>query len=252
MTIRVAVAGATGKLGTVAAQLIERSPEFELVAALNSTSPLEDMLGDEDHQTDVLIDVTLPAVSREIVEFAVAHGINVLVGTSGWSAERIAALERTLAGQPERGVVIIPNFSLGSALATAFAAVAGRFYDSVEIVETHGAGKVDSPSGTAVRTAELIAAARGERGPVEAPHNDQRARGQQIASIPVHSLRMQGAVANQRVILGGAGERLTIEHDTIDARAYEPGILLAVRAAASATGVTVGLDKLVDLGIGAE
>lgn len=252
MTIRVAVAGATGKLGTVATGLIERSPEFELVAALNSESPLDDMLGSEEHPTDVVIDVTIPAASPGIVDFALEHGINVLVGTSGWSAERIASLERALAPHPERGVVIIPNFSLGSALATAFATVAGRFYDSIEIVEAHGAGKVDSPSGTAVRTAELISAARGDRGPVEAPHNDQRARGQQIASIPVHSLRMHGVVANQRVLLGGAGERLTIEHDTIDSRAYEPGILLAARAAASASGVTVGLDKLVDLGIGAK
>jgi 4-hydroxy-tetrahydrodipicolinate reductase len=252
MTIRVAVAGATGKLGSVATGLIERSPEFELVAALNSASPLEDMLGSNEQPTDVVIDVTLPAVSPGIVDFALEHGMNVLVGTSGWSAERIASLERALVARPERGVVIIPNFSLGSALATAFATVAGRFYDSIEIVEAHGAGKVDSPSGTAVRTAELIAAARGDRGPVEAPHTDQRARGQQIASIPVHSLRMQGIGASQRVLLGGPGELLTIAHDTLDARAYEPGILLATRAAASAVGVTVGLDKLVDLGIGGE
>jgi len=251
MTIRVAVAGATGKLGAVATSLIESSPEFELVAALNSTSSLDEMLGTADNPTQLLIDVTLPAVSAGIVDFAIERGINVLVGTSGWSADRIAALERTLVSKPERGVVIIPNFSLGSALATALATVAGRFYDSIEIVEAHGASKVDSPSGTAVRTAELITAARGDRGPVEAPHNDQRARGQQIASIPVHSLRMHGVVASQRVLLGGHGELLTIAHDTLDQRAYEAGILLAARAAASARGVTVGLDKLVDLGIGA-
>jgi len=250
MTIRVAVAGATGKLGSVAAGLIERTPGFELVAAMNSSSSLDEMLGSAGHRTDVVIDATAPAASAAIVDFAIEHGVNALVGTSGWSADRIAALGRSLASHPERGVVIIPNFSLGSALASAFASVAGRFFDSIEIVEAHGAAKVDSPSGTAVRTAELITAARGGRGPVQAQHTDQRARGQQVASIPVHSLRMQGVVASQRVLFGGPGEVLTVAHDTIDPRAYEAGIVLAARAAASTRGVTVGLDKLIDLGIG--
>lgn len=244
MTLRVAVAGATGKLGSVAVRLIERSEEFELVARLDSRSPLEDMLG-----ADLLVDMTLPQVSQRIVHFAVDNGLNVLVGTSGWSADRILDLERRVATRGSGGAVVIPNFSLGSALGTAFATVAARFFDSIEIVETHGAGKVDSPSGTAVRTAELIGAARADRGPVEAPHTDQRARGQQVASVPIHSLRMQGVVAQQQVIFGGAGETLTIRHDTVGSEAYEGGILLALRAAATAEGVLVGLDKLIDLGI---
>ncbi|HWU46532.1 MAG TPA: 4-hydroxy-tetrahydrodipicolinate reductase [Humibacter sp.] len=251
MTIRVAVVGATGKLGAVVTALVESAPDLELVAALGSRSPLDDMLGPADARTDVVVDVTLPGVSENVVEFAVEHGRNVLIGTSGWSAERIAALAKRLEDRPEVGVLVIPNFSLGSALGSAFAAAASRFYDSIEIVEAHGAGKVDSPSGTAVRTAELIATARGERGPVAAPHTDQRARGQQVASVPVHSLRLQGVVARQQVILGGAGETLTISHDTIDSSAYRAGILLALRAAADATGVTVGLDTLIDLGISA-
>ena len=244
MTLRVAVAGATGKLGSVAARLIEQSDEFELVARLDSRSALDDMLG-----ADVLVDMTLPSVSPRIVAFAVDNGLNVLVGTSGWSADRILDLERRVAARGTGGAVVIPNFSLGSALGTAFATVAARFFDSIEIIEAHGAGKVDSPSGTAVRTAELIGAARAERGPVEAPHTDQRARGQQVASIPIHSLRMQGIVAEQQVIFGGAGETLTIRHDTVGSAAYEAGIVLALRAAASASGVVVGLDKLIDLGI---
>jgi 4-hydroxy-tetrahydrodipicolinate reductase len=244
VTIRVAVAGATGKLGSVAVGLIERADDLELVAKLDSRSPLEDMLG-----ADVLVDMTLPQVSPEIVAFAVDNGLNVLVGTSGWSADRILDLERRVAQHEGRGAVVIPNFSLGSALATAFATVAARFYDSIEIIETHGAGKVDSPSGTAVRTAELIGAARAQRGPVAAPHTDQRARGQQVASVPIHSLRMRGVVAQQQVIFGGPGETLTVRNDTAGSEAYEIGILLAVRAAATATGVTVGLDKLIDLGI---
>jgi 4-hydroxy-tetrahydrodipicolinate reductase len=244
VTIRVAVAGATGKLGSVAVRLIEEADDLELVARLDSRSPLEDMLA-----ADVLVDMTLPAVSPDIVAFAVDNGMKVLVGTSGWPADRILGLERRVAEHEGTGAVVIPNFSLGSALGTAFATVAARFFDSIEIIEAHGAGKVDSPSGTAVRTAELIGAARAERGPVDAPHTDQRARGQQVASVPIHSLRMRGVVAQQQVILGGPGETLTIRHDTVGSESYEAGILLAIRAAATATGVTVGLDKLVDLGI---
>lgn len=249
MTIRVAVVGATGKLGSVATRLIEAAADLELVAALDSSSPLQAMLGTDSAPTDIVLDVTLPAVSPDIVDFAVEHGLNVLVGTSGWSSERISKLEFALGDAPKTGVVIIPNFSIGSALATAFAVAAGRFYDSIEIVEAHGAGKIDSPSGTAVRTAELITAARGSHGPVEAPHVDQRARGQQVASIPVHSLRLRGVVASQRVILGGPGEVVTISHDTIDSSAYEAGILSALRASVGVRGVLVGLDQLIDLSI---
>lgn len=244
MTVRVAVAGATGKLGSVAVRLIEAADDLELVAALDSRTSLDAMLG-----ADVLVDMTLPQVSPGIVSFAVDHGLKVLIGTSGWSADRILDLERQVAEHEGAGAVVIPNFSLGSVLGTAFATVAARFFDSIEIIETHGAGKVDSPSGTAVRTAELIGAARRGRGPVDAPHTDQRARGQQVASVPIHSLRMRGVVARQQVIFGGAGETLTIRHDTVGSEAYEAGILLALRAAAATTGVVVGLDKLVDLGV---
>jgi 4-hydroxy-tetrahydrodipicolinate reductase len=249
MAIRVAVAGSSGKLGSVVVRLIEASPDFDLVAALDSRSPVTDLLGPADRPADLVVDVTIPAASPRIVDFAVEHGLKVLVGTSGWSNERIVELGARLRANPSAAVVIIPNFSLGSALATSFAAVAARFYDSVEIVEAHHAGKIDSPSGTAVRTAESIAAARGDRGPVQAPHVDQRARGQQVASVPIHSLRLHGVVARQQVILGGTGELLTIEHDTIDSSAYEAGILLAMRAASTSAGLTVGLDKLIDLGI---
>ena len=127
-------------------------------------------------------------------------------------------------------MIIVPNFSLGSVLATSFAAMASRFYDSIEIIEAHHEGKIDSPSGTAVRTAELIGEARDGLGPVIAPHADQRARGQQVSSVPIHSLRMQGVVAKQQVLLGGVGEQLTISHDTLSPAAYEAGILLALRA----------------------
>ena len=246
MTTKVAVVGATGKMGQLASRIIEESDDFELVAQIDSKGELSDMLG-----ADIAVDVTLPAVSQGVVEYAVAHGINVLVGTSGWSSERITTLERTIAGNLAVGVIIVPNFSIGSVLATSFAAMAARFYDSIEIIEAHHASKIDSPSGTAVRTAELMGTARGSLGPVAAPHVDQRARGQQVSSIPIHSLRMQGVVAKQDVIFGGNGEVLTISHDTLAPSAYEAGILMALRAARTARGVIVGLDKLIDLGLDA-
>ena len=242
MTTKVAVVGATGTMGRLVSRLVEAAEEFELVASLSSKDPLSDMLA-----ADLVVDVTLPAVSQGVVDFAVANGRNVLVGTSGWSADRIVSLEHLLADVPGVGVVIIPNFSLGSVLATSFAATAAKFYDSIEIIEAHKASKIDSPSGTAVRTAELIGKARAAIGPVIAPHADQRARGQQVASVPIHSLRMQGVVAKQDVVFGGTGETLTVSHVTMSETSYEAGILLALRAARGAEGVTVGLDKLLDL-----
>jgi 4-hydroxy-tetrahydrodipicolinate reductase len=243
MTTKVAVVGATGKMGQLVSQIIRSSADFELVAEIDSRGELAEMLG-----ADIAVDVTLPAVSQSVVEFAVAHGISVLVGTSGWSSERIATLERTITGNLAVGVIIVPNFSIGSVLATAFATMAARFYDSIEIIEAHNASKIDSPSGTAVRTAELIGAARAGLGPVSAPHADQRARGQQVASIPIHSLRMHGVVAKQDVIFGGNGEVLTLSHETLAPSSYEPGILIALRATVGVRGVVVGLDKLIDLG----
>lgn len=230
-------------MGRLASALIETSTEFELAAAIGSKGQLSEMLG-----ADVVLDVTVPAVSQSVVEFAVAHGINALVGTSGWTAERIAVIDRLVTGKLDVGVVFIPNFSLGSVLATSFAAQAARYFDSIEIVEAHHAGKVDSPSGTAVRTAELMGRARSELGPVSAPHVDQRARGQQVSSIPIHSLRLNGVVARQDVHFGGTGEVLTITHETLSASSYEAGILLGLRAAATARGITVGLDSLLGLG----
>ena len=148
--------------------------------------------------------------------------------------------------------MIVPNFSIGSVLATSFAATAARYFNSMEIIEAHHATKVDSPSGTAVRTAELMLASRGELGPVAAPHVDQRARGQQVSSIPIHSLRMHGVVAKQDVILGGTGELLTISHETLSPSSYEAGIMLALRAVSSVQGIVVGLDRIIDLAAAAE
>lgn len=244
MTTRVAIVGGTGKLGRIIREVVEAEPGFDISAVLSSQSDLDELAG-----ADLVVDASIPAVSLDVVRAATERGINVLVGTSGWSAERVA-LVRPLVEAAGTGVVIVPNFSLGSILGSALAAAAAPFFPSVEIIEAHHETKIDSPSGTAVRTAELIAASRSEVGPVESPYVDQRARGQQVASIPVHSLRRPGVVARQETILSGPGESLAIVHDTIDsARAYAPGIRLALVAARDARGVTVGLDEFIDIGI---
>jgi len=243
-TTRVALVGGTGKLGRIIRAVIDESDDFEVAAVLGSSSRLADLDG-----TDLVVDASTPAVSIDVVRAAIERGINVLVGTSGWSAERIA-LVRPLVEAADTGAVFIPNFSLGSVIGSALAAAAAPLFPSAEIVETHRETKVDSPSGTAVRTAELIAAARSDVGPVESPHVDQRARGQQVASVPVHSLRRPGVVARQETILSGPGESLTIVHDTIDpSAAYAPGIRIALAAARTARGVVVGLDSFIDIGL---
>ncbi|GAA3899896.1 4-hydroxy-tetrahydrodipicolinate reductase [Microbacterium invictum] len=244
MTTRVALVGGTGKLGAIIAGVIDGSDDFETVAVLGSASDLSEIDG-----ADLVVDASTPAVSIDVARAAIERGINLLVGTSGWSAERIA-LVRPLVEAAGTGAVFIPNFSLGSVLGSALAAAAAPFFPSIEIVETHRETKVDSPSGTAVRTAELIAAARTEAGPVAAAHVDQRARGQQVAGVQIHSLRRPGVVARQETILSGPGESLAVVHDTVDpAAAYAPGIRVALLAARDTRGVTVGLDSLIDIGI---
>lgn len=240
MSTTVAVVGASGKLGTLVCRLVNESDDFELVAELGSKSDLADML-----VADVVVDVSLPSVSKQVLEFALENGKNILVGTSGWSAERIASVQPLIDAHPEQGVIFIANFSLGAALASHLAVIASAHYDSIEIVEAHGPHKVDSPSGTAVNTAERIAAARDND--VAAPYGDQRARGQLVGGIPVHSLRMAGVVATQDVIFGGEGETITINHTTQSNRSYEAGILASMRALIGLRGSIVGLDRVIGL-----
>ncbi|KQZ24656.1 4-hydroxy-tetrahydrodipicolinate reductase [Microbacterium sp. Root553] len=244
MTIQVALVGGTGKLGSIIRAVIDDLEGFEVGRVLTSRSDLAELDG-----AGLVIDATTPQVSIDVVRAAVERRINVLVATSGWSTQRLA-LVRPLVEDAGTGAVFIPNFSLGSVLGSALAAAAAPFFGSAEIVEAHHEAKVDSPSGTAVRTAELIAAARAEQGPVSAPHADQRARGQQVGSVPIHSLRRPGVIAKQEVVLAGPGESLTFTHDTVEpALAYAPGIRLAVPFAAQAIGVHVGLESMIDIGI---
>ncbi|WP_308196752.1 4-hydroxy-tetrahydrodipicolinate reductase [Agromyces atrinae] len=243
MTTSIAVVGITGTMGRLVEALIGRSDDLSLHAGLRSTSSLDEMLG-----ADVVIDLTHPGASQAVVEFAVDHDIPLVVGTSGWSRDRIATIEaRRRAAESSAGVLFIPNFSVGSVLGTTLSALAAPYFDSIEILEAHHAGKIDSPSGTAVRTAERIGEARSAVGPVAAPHTDQRARGQQVSGVPVHSMRLAGVLARQDVVFGGTGETLTITHSTLSASSYESGILLALAAARNESGVVVGLDRLLGL-----
>ena len=194
---------------------------------------------------DIVVDVSLPSISRKVLEFAVENGKSIMIGTSGWSAERINQVEPLIESHPEVGVIFISNFSLGSALSAHLATLAAKHFDSIEIIEAHGIHKVDSPSGTAVSTAERIGKVRDQD--VQAPHADQRARGQLVAGVPVHSLRMEGVVAKQDVIFGGNGETVTITHTTLSDRSYEAGIMAAIRALPGLSGKIVGLDRVINL-----
>lgn len=240
MSISVAVVGATGRMGMLTLDLIEAAQDLELFAALDSKSDIAQTIG-----ADVVIDLTRFDVSQSVVEHAVANNQKLVVGTSGWSATHLQQLEKKLQSS-EAAVVVVPNFSVGSMLATKFATEAAKFFDSIEIVEAHHAGKVDSPSGTAVRTAELIAGARDGK-PVLLPGVGQQARGEIVAGVPIHSLRINGVSAKQDVLLGAESELLTLSHETTSVRAYVSGILASIRFASKSTGLTVGLQSVLGL-----
>lgn len=241
MAINVAVIGATGRMGKLALDLIDAAQDLKLHSALDSKSELNQALG-----ADVIFDVTRLEVSQQVVDFAIANDMKVVVGTSGWSAAKLAEVEAKLKSAQNAAVLVIPNFSIGSMLASGFAAQAAKYFDSIEIVEAHHSGKVDSPSGTAVRTAELIAESRkGMTAPL-IPGVGQTARGEAVAGVPVHSLRLDGVAAKQDVYFGGISELLTISHETTSVNAYSHGILLTIRAAAKYRGLLVGLQAAVD------
>jgi 4-hydroxy-tetrahydrodipicolinate reductase len=241
MTIKVAVVGATGRMGKLALDLINGSQHFSLHAALDSKSELSQVI-----VADVVFEVTRLEVSEQVVDYCIANGLKVVVGTSGWSATKLAALEPKLAANPSAAVVVIPNFSIGSMLASSFAAQAAKFFDSIEIVEAHHAGKIDSPSGTAVRTAEMIAEARSGLTQPLIPGVGQTARGEVVAGVPIHSLRLAGVSAKQDVHFGGNSEVLTISHEVSSVASYGHGIQLSLRVAAQAQGLMVGLQSVVD------
>lgn len=246
--LAVAVLGAGGRMGAEAVKAIEAAGDLKLVAALGRQDSLQTLV---DAGAEVVVDLTVPDSTETNVRFAVEHGMHAVVGTTGWDADRLESLRALLAGHPEVGVLIAPNFAVGSVLASAFAAKAAKYFESVEIVELHHPNKVDAPSGTAVRTAQLIAASRAEAGVPASPDATTSeldgARGANVDGVRVHSVRLRGLVAHQEVLLGGPGEQLTFRHDSYDRASFMPGVLLGVRTVGQRPGLTVGLDGYLDL-----
>lgn len=248
--LAVAVLGANGRMGAEAVKAVEAAPDMKLVAALGRGDSLEELVN---AGARVVVDLTVPESTEANVRFAVEHGMHAVVGTTGWDAGRLGGLEGLLGRNAGVGVLIAPNFALGSVLASAFAARAARYFESVEVIELHHPDKVDAPSGTAVRTAQLIAAERAAAGVGASPDATTTelagARGCDVDGIRVHSVRLRGLVAHQEVLLGGPGEQLTLRHDSFDRASFMPGVLLGVRNVAGHPGLTVGLDGYLDLGV---
>lgn len=237
-------------MGSEAVKAVDNAEDMELVAALGRHDSLEKVL--ESGATHV-VDLTVPDVTEDNVRFAVENGLHTVVGTTGWDGERLDRLKALLERHPEVGVLIAPNFALGSVLASAFAAKAAQYFESAEIIELHHPEKVDAPSGTAARTAELMGRARREAGVGPSPDATQKdpdgARGAVVEDIHVHSVRLRGLVAHQEVLLGSTGEQLSFRHDSFDRVSFMPGVLLGLRTAASRPGLTHGLDGYLDLGL---
>lgn len=247
--MKVAILGASGRMGAAAVDAVSAAPDLELVAALGRGDQLSKIT---DAGATHVVDLTVPSSSEANVTFAVEHGLHAVVGTTGWDEPQRARLESVLRQHPQVGVLIAPNFALGSVLATAFAAKAARYFDSVEVIELHHPNKVDAPSGTAVRTAELIAAARRAAHVPAAPDATEKlldgARGALVDGVPVHAVRLRGLTAHQEVLFGSEGEALTLRHDSFGHSSFMPGILLGLRKAASHSGLSYGLDRYLDLG----
>jgi 4-hydroxy-tetrahydrodipicolinate reductase len=243
--VKVGVLGAGGRMGTAACAAVESADGLELAARLGSADPLPLLT---DAEVEVAVDLTRPGAVMDNLRFCVENGIHAVVGTSGFDDERLAAVRAWLDDAPAVGVLVAPNFAVGAVLMMRFAEQAARFFDSVEIVELHHPDKSDAPSGTARRTAELVAAARRAAGldamPDATSSGLEGARGASVDGVRVHSVRARGLVAHQEVLLGTAGETLTIRHDSYDRESFMPGVLLGIRQIGSRPGLTVGLDAL--------
>ena len=233
-------------MGSQACQAVEDADDLELVGRFDAGDDLGDLGG-----AQVAVELTVPDASPANVAHCVERGVHAVVGTTGWDDGRLATLRDQLSAQPQVGVLIAPNFAIGALLMMSFAQQAARFYESVEVVETHHPDKVDAPSGTAARTAALIGAARREAGLGQVPDattsDPDGARGATVDGVPVHALRLRGRVAHQEVAFGGVGEALTIRHDSFDLVSFMPGVLTGVRQVGSHPGLTVGLEHFLGL-----
>ncbi|WP_231486664.1 4-hydroxy-tetrahydrodipicolinate reductase [Candidatus Blastococcus massiliensis] len=246
--INVGVLGARGRMGTEVVKAVNAAEDLELVAMVDEGDWL---FGLADAGTQVVVDFTRPDVVMDNIRFCIDNNIHCVVGTTGFDETRLATVREWLAPKPDLGVVIAPNFGIGALLLMKFAQEAARFFPSVEVVELHHPNKVDAPSGTAVRTARLIAEARSSAGMAASPDATTDAlpgaRGADVDGVAVHAVRLSGLVAHQEVLMGAEGETLTLRHDSYDRASFMPGVLLAVREIGRRPGLTVGIEGFLGL-----
>lgn len=243
--LRVGIFGFNGKMGTEVSRAVGRAEGLEVIAGVDLGDPVE-----EAARSQVCVDFTNPGVVMEHIKWCIDNGVHIVVGTSGFTPERIDQVRQWLGDDPKVGVLIASNFSIGAVLMQQFAAQAARFYPSVEIVELHHPTKLDAPSGTALATALKISEAReaAELGPVpDATEGDDAARGALVEGIRVHAVRLQGMVAHQEVLLGAMGETLSIRHDSFDRASFMPGVVAAIRYVPDHPGLTIGIETVLGL-----
>ena len=244
--MRVGVLGAKGKVGATIVGAVEAADDLTFSVGVDAGEPLTLFT---DSQTEVVVDFTHPDVVMDNLEFLIGAGIHAVVGTTGFTDERIAQVRSWLADKPDVSVLIAPNFAIGAVLSMEFARQAARFFESAEVIELHHPFKADAPSGTATRTAQMIAEAR--KGLPPSPDATSTgidgARGADVDGVRVHSVRLAGLVAHQEVLFGTMGETLTIRHDSLDRTSFVPGVLLGVRNVADHPGLTIGIEPLMGL-----
>lgn len=248
MSIKVGVLGAKGRMGQEVMKAVNDAPDLELVAALDLGDSLDQLNANE---AEVVVDFTTPDSVMANLEFVINAGIHAVVGTTGFDDERLAQVQSFASKRPEVGVLIAPNFGLGAVLMMEFSKKAAKYFESAEIIELHHPNKVDAPSGTSTRTAELISNARAQAGLAPMPDATKTgldgARGAVVGDVHVHSVRLRGLLAHQEVLFGGPGETLSIRHDSLDRLGFMPGILLGVREVTKHAGITYGLEGFLSL-----
>jgi 4-hydroxy-tetrahydrodipicolinate reductase len=242
--IKVGVLGARGRMGAEVVKAVTEANDLELVAALDLGDSLDQLVS---KGAQVVVDFTTPDSVMANLEFLISNGISAVVGTTGFDDSRVAKVKALSTANPKVGILIAPNFAIGAVLMMEFATKAAKYFESAEIIELHHPNKVDAPSGTASRTAELMTQARKDAGlgamPDATNSGITAARGANVGDIPVHSIRLRGLIAHQEVLLGGLGETLSIRHDSLDRVGFMPGVLLGVRKVVSNPGLTFGLEK---------
>jgi len=272
MSIMVAIAGAAGRMGREVVRAVLEADGLQLAAAVDrheigadagalaGRGPAGIVIGGDlgaalaRSRTDVLVDFTLPDGVLGNLRIALAHGVSPVVGTTGLSAENLAEIDRA-AKEKGIGAFVAPNFAIGAVLMMQFAAQAAKYMPDVEIIELHHEKKVDSPSGTALLTAQKIGEARraasvspvpSPQGLVEKAPGARGARNEVTGDVPIHSVRLPGFVAHQEVIFGGIGQILTLRHDSLDRRSFMPGVIIAIHKVRALNGLVIGLEHLLD------